>query len=489
MNCAQVKERLVDFLYEEMPPEALASFSAHVQGCPTCKAEVASYQQTLGSARAALGGPLSEEPPARAHLAIVEAAKAAVKQTSAAKSKVPAPQDELGFFARLLRTPWFLPAFGAASVATVVFLVRVLKNPEVLPGQRPHTIEERAVAAPEPVAPPEPVPTAQPAAASAPAVKAKADNNLAEGKPFASTSGARKRRAEEISARVEAPAPIMKKKLLVDHPLDGLTLGGGRAGGAAPSRFAEPPPPRQEHAKSGKYIDDLVCSFEKGSGAKPIRERAANLDDLNASPSRDEELRADRKAPTGSASAKKAAPPEPSAEMAKPATRLPSGYAGQPAAAASPAYAPAPAAMPASPRPARADRAAPAASAPASVFTPPAAKHERMKQTEESKEATVVVDSEADDDIMAKDKAAKGGGKASPSLEETVRKAERLYASQDWNAAADAYRDLLRRFPSHKDAPKWRDRINDSVVAEEQRQAKIKAKAKKSSDVLDGLKL
>jgi hypothetical protein len=59
-------------------------------------------------------------------------------------------------------------------------------------------------------------------------------------------------------------------------------------------------------------------------------------------------------------------------------------------------------------------------------------------------------------------------------LDDSVRKAERLFASHDWNAAADAYRELLRRFPGHKDVPKWRDRMNESLIAEAQRQAKAK---------------
>ena len=93
----------------------------------------------------------------------------------------------------------------------------------------------------------------------------------------------------------------------------------------------------------------------------------------------------------------------------------------------------------------------------------------------------------------AKDEKAPKRDKAEPSLDESVRKAERLFASQDWNAAAAAYRDLLRRFPSHKDAPKWRERLNASVLAEQERHKppllKAKAAAKAvSSDPLDGLK-
>ena len=33
MNCAQIKEQLVDYLYEELPPKARESFTEHLQGC------------------------------------------------------------------------------------------------------------------------------------------------------------------------------------------------------------------------------------------------------------------------------------------------------------------------------------------------------------------------------------------------------------------------------------------------------------------------
>jgi hypothetical protein len=60
------------------------------------------------------------------------------------------------------------------------------------------------------------------------------------------------------------------------------------------------------------------------------------------------------------------------------------------------------------------------------------------------------------------------GAKGGPSFDEEVRKADRLFANRDWNAAAAAYRELLRRFPSHKDASRWRARMNQSLVAAEE---------------------
>lgn len=72
------------------------------------------------------------------------------------------------------------------------------------------------------------------------------------------------------------------------------------------------------------------------------------------------------------------------------------------------------------------------------------------------------------------------GGRSGPSLEESVRRADCLYASQDWPTAAAAYRDLLGRFPSHKDAAKWRERMSQSLLAEEQARKSESGKAAKA---------
>jgi hypothetical protein len=443
MNCAQVKEQLIDFLYGELPAEARSAFTEHLQDCPACKAEVEGFQHTLGSARAALGGPLLEEAPARVHLAVIAAAQAAAqRQATPAKLKPPSPRDELGFFARLWSAPWFLPAFGAASIAAVVFLVRVLKNPEVLPGQRPHSIDERSLSAPVPISPPEPTMAEKPAAE----VEANADNSFDEARAMDTVGRAHKR------------------------------LAGKR-------QFAEPPPPRPT-TKASKDIDDLMGGFKEREsvhaqplsapvGGKPDRARGeADLFNSNAE--------------KGAGPAKKLLQNEPAADMARPTTRSPARSAGVPSGsvAPAPAYAPPPVAAPSAPG-MRDYPAESVASAPALVMPPAVKRKASIRSNEEAKGSVVVTDDELDRET---DKA-KYGDKPSSSLDESLRKAERLYASQNWNAAAAAYRDLLNRYPSHKDAAKWRVRMNESLVAEEQRQAKLKKAKAKTTDVLDGLKL
>jgi anti-sigma factor RsiW len=475
MNCAQVKEQLIDYLYGELPPTAQKSFTEHLDGCPACKAEVASYQRTLDSARVALGGPLLEEPPARVHLAVMKAAKAATKQATPAKAKATSPRDELGFFARLWRTPWFLPAFGAASIATVVFLVRVLKNPEVLPGQRPHSIEERSLVAPEQAPPPEPTMAAAPAAA----VEANADNNPDEAKGIVSAGRAHKRGGGKGGmARTQASGlgggdkPTASEE---SRGVGGLRLDKGQASAGAPRRFAEPPPPRPAAGKkSSGDIDELLGGFKDTEStqrrAQPLVAPAANKAER---PSSDED-RFEAPADRAASPAKKAPQNQPAAEVAKPAARAATLSTGAPAAA------PAPKVM-------RDYPAESAASAPA-PSAPPALRHKEMKRAEEAVEGSAKADYDDLAQDSTKDKKAKSGYKPGPSLDESVRKAERLFASQDWNAASSAYRDLLNRFPSHKDAPRWRDRMNESSTAN-QRALEAKRKKVQTDDPLSGSKM
>jgi hypothetical protein len=281
----------------------------------------------------------------------------------------------------------------------VVFLVRVLKNPEVLPGQHPHSIEERALSLPESVSPLEKAPAAQPAAAHATASQAKSD--LVEAKASGSAGSTNKHGAKAGLARAKTQeptglAPIIKSKKLDNDPLDGLKIDNVPSSGGG---FDEP---------SGRI----------------------------ATP------------------AKNAPLPKPAAEMAKPVAEPMQVY------------------------PDEEDMRAPAPSAPPPTF----AKKKMMKQGE----ATAEKSSEQERDFAGTD--TKAAGNASPSLDENVRKAERLYASQDWNGAAAVYRDLLRQFPSHKDAPKWRDRMNESNVAY-QRTLEAKRKKSASDDPLSGSKM
>jgi hypothetical protein len=464
MNCTKIKEQLVDFIYDEMTPQDRAAFSDHLRECGTCSSEISSYQKTLSHARAALGAPLAQEPPSRVHLTVVEAAKAVAPRPVAAKAKAAKNKarndDEPGFFARLLRTPWLLPAFGAAGVATVFFLVRVLKNPEVLPGQRPQSLEERAVIYPEPSKTPTEMPGEEvskwdEAKVQAPQDKRKQDEfkkkELSEGKlasHLASTG------AKKASPKV---------------PLSSATNGAGTGG---PRRFAEPPPPRTE--PRGKSFDDLLSSSGKADRdiGKPPVPITVEKDKKKTKESRGEDLLLGEPFDNAGPPAKQAAAPSmPRTPAAQSTTR---SYA-QPPPPPAPAYAPAApsAAKPSPPR--EVQKAKPSnysyGEAVEAVPASPPKPARSVKMEQESMADVDMASAEAADyDVARKDRVVKPASKMGPSLDESTRKADKLFADQSWNAAAEAYRDILRHFPTHKDAPKWRARMNEALIAEQRRQ-------------------
>jgi|GEM_PF-2099463 len=483
MNCAQVKEQLIDFLYDEMSPQARAAFTEHLRGCPGCSTEVAINQKALGHARNALHGPLAQEPPARIHAAVLEAAKVAAQ---AAPEPQTGRQEGRGFLARLWRTPWLMPAFGAATVATAVFLVRVLKNPEVVPGQQQRSMDERAVATPAPVvAPPE---TESAAATVAGAERGNRKEDLpALGRTATPISRERRAARTRSTAKGEAADLGMahkRKEVDFDAPSGGLH-GATTKGGGAPSRFAEPPPPRHAARVSGD-VDDLLKSADEELKAAPAQDRAAPKPAAKKAPSAQaKETRswdslggvAESSARVNRATSQQISdrgkyavpPPAPApASAPAPSPSVTASAATEPARPSVPSYAPASAvAQPAPSRSAKVRQAEPATISPA-------------ESTPETRF----------DDVMTK--AEKSKDKAGPSLEESIRKADRLFAKQDWVAAAAAYRDLINRFPGHKDAGKWRERMGQSLVAEQESRnpkpanAAKAAKAKAASEVLEG---
>jgi hypothetical protein len=473
MDCNSVKERLVDFLYEELPAESRTAFEEHLRSCTACKAEVASYRSTLGSARSALSGRLAQEPPVRVRDAVMEAAKAAAQVRTGPRA-ASLREPKMGFFAKLWRTPWLMPAFGAASVATVVFLVRVLKNPEVIPGQRAGSIGEQAepaTAQPKAPPPPEQHPIANRELDTE--GRAKAESPHDEQQPAGRFRGPRSKSVRDLARSKEEDRKGPAEHILGGRHLDQDEFASGadkapaearapkkmdrRFEGpreekaaqerlAAPSRFAEPPPPR--------------AAESMGDGASV--ERSARSKDLSAPAGSATVLGApviSNKA--SSAAAKRAEVPAP--EPAKTASRGPSMAASAlPAAAAPPPMvAPTPPPRPTPQKQAAAAREEEASYAPAAAMEEVAAEHK------------------------------KGKAQSGPSLDETVRRADRLFADRRWNEAAEAYRELLRRYPAHSDAGKWRSRMDSAAIAarETDEVAKKSARAKAAdSDTLQRAK-
>jgi len=464
MKCSDVSTLLVDFLYEEMPAGERREFLAHVDGCASCSAEVKAMASTLGHARAALRGPLTEEAPAGVHARILQAAQAAAAdKVPAAASAKPRPQPE-GFFSRLWKTPWLVPALGAASVATVVLLVRVMKNPQVFPEQRP--------AATELLAPP---PAEKTAAALQPRQQPEAEPALP------STS-----------------APVLTKKHAAESD-DSYHAEANRA--AAKPRAAAPAPSNVAPAgrRLARSFEDFLDGADEGRARAPVGEAKTGKGGLG--------YLAPRKAPTALSAKQEQAPATPvekeevsRSHAARDLAGEKSGSFGAGAASsgrwaepppprpaeAPPAYAPAPAA--AAPSPARRPERVPVLEDQLEGAPQEPERWSNQAKTQAPARAPApgpAAQAEAEAEAPA-DKKKVSENKDFVSFAERVRKAEKLFAEKKWAEAAAAFRALIAQAPANPAAKTWRERV---AAAEAAQNPGLPAKAKKatSGDVLDGL--
>ena len=471
MKCSEVSSLLVDFLYGEMPAEQRREFLAHVDDCASCSAEVKAMSSTLGHARAALRGPLAEEPPPGVRARVLAAAQAAAtaRATEVAKPRVARPPEPEGFFARLWKTPWLVPALGAAGVATAVFLIKVIKNPQVLPEQKPAVTEALAPPAAEPqrLQQSQPQPETQPELLAAPAATPPGLAMKPTTRTERDSQSESKRAATAGKLRAAPPArdDLMKsRRQISDDPLSGIAWearprtqvgeataakGGGRA--SAPSRGAADAIARRELApamgadKDEARLDEPLRPLPQARKA-PVAEGAGSSDRWAQPPlpRAAEAPAAAAPAPVAAAAPVAAKPAQ--AEKAEAAAdledRVGSRIAEEPPRSAPPAKVQVPV------------RAAPGG--PAGQAGAPA-----DKKKADEKRGTV-------------------------SFEERVRKAEKLFAEKKWGEAAEAFRALLAQAPSNPAAKTWRERVAAAESAQEQGRT-VKAKTKISNDALDGL--
>ena len=127
ISCQSVSARMMDLLYGELSGDERATIEAHLAGCPSCRAELAAFQGTRTSARRALD---ADEPPARAHQAILRAAAAAVaaKQPRPIEARSATPHPS---FWERWRARWTLPTFATlGAVAVVVLASKVFLEPD-----------------------------------------------------------------------------------------------------------------------------------------------------------------------------------------------------------------------------------------------------------------------------------------------------------------------------------------------------------------------
>jgi hypothetical protein len=189
----QFRDRLIDYLYGELEGDELEAFETRLLESESCRRELSALQETLGIARAALSGPLLEEPPARVRAALLAAAGAGIATTereqdaatalrSPPASSAPTPLAQVHTLparpgqepsARklraALRTPWLLPTLGIAAAVAIVVLGKG-GDPDALNERLAEQHQERArspAAAPAPRESASEVPTESEESASA----------------------------------------------------------------------------------------------------------------------------------------------------------------------------------------------------------------------------------------------------------------------------------------------------------------------------------
>ncbi|HEY4187748.1 MAG TPA: zf-HC2 domain-containing protein [Polyangia bacterium] len=457
-----IRERLIDFLYGELDGEARAAFTAHVDGCELCRAEVTGAEQARALGRAVARAPLSDEVPSRVRVAVLAAARAAGQEkamaatpglTIAARAAA-APQQS--WFDRLRRR-WTFPTFATVAAMAAFLLVRATifreaKRP--LGEQGPGELARKEPQLPAPAA----APTVAVPEAQAPAAF--------EGRGEDAVVGVK---AARPRLRVSAPhksggAPTGRGAgVTVDRddafaqepPLGGLgALGSSDGGGATPRRddvgkrlerrraapASQPAPTKPtsafaaEGASPSYASDKRIQNVEKDEAPSPVSHAAAEPKGGGA----EGELKKEVAAPV--VQREFAAPPPPPAPSAAP----PRAASEDSASGA--------------PSPARSRGAADhldALAAPALAKSAPAPAPEQTSAVKKSK-ARQSEGANADADV--------GPADGDPASVLVVR-AEGLMTAHRWAAAVTAYRDLLRRFPKHPAAPTWRNRLAAAQAA------------------------
>jgi hypothetical protein len=420
INCQDVSARMMELLYGELSGDERAAIEAHLAGCASCRAELAGFQSTRAAARRALD---ADEPPSRAHQAILRAAAGAAKQ--------PRPS-----FWERWRVRWTLPTFATiGAVAVVVLASKVFLEPDktVELGRqalRPAPAETRA--APPGVAEPQATAKAEaqePARPAAPAKRERKDEERPRLQPPA---------ADKAPARsIAAPATQRHRAASAD----GLDALGGTMKGSGSAGFA-----RHDVAKASEGLfgdDDISTPRPEVAAPKPGRREFAPPPPPRAEPARPA-------APAASQMRERDTEAEALEESAPPPRGGGDQLAARAGAAPPATHAEAKAKFKKTEMPIAAGRdesdRGPAVSASAPAPAPPA------PSANAEKEGKADAKSET-------------GAAAKPVAESPVGRADRLFAQGQWAAAARAYRDLLRGDPHNANAARWRQRLAASEQA------------------------
>jgi len=113
MDCKHIDELLVEYLYQELDPSQVEQFEAHLQSCPRCAGELASYERT----RAIVQEMPEVEPPSRVDERLLAEASRAVNARPAAEGREPSFWQRISEGLRLLVMH---PAMTAAVTLVLV---------------------------------------------------------------------------------------------------------------------------------------------------------------------------------------------------------------------------------------------------------------------------------------------------------------------------------------------------------------------------------
>ncbi|HEY5447233.1 MAG TPA: zf-HC2 domain-containing protein [Polyangia bacterium] len=503
-NCENVSAQMMELLYGELPADARANVDAHVAGCARCRAELDGFQKTRAVARQVL----DEAPPARARLAILNAAAAhlAAQAQPAAAAAAPAAaaptparkpvvEEKFSFWDRL-RARWAFPTFATVG-AVAVFLVanKMFLDPEKSLEHRPAATQEERAA--PPATPPVPSPAAEPAPWEGKPPEA-ADNEAKMGhrmpphgarvaaKPAGRADddreggerGAKKAKKEEgpfaePPPAKPAPAPAAaEEKAYRDQHLAKQK--------AADRTFAPPPPPKAAASVSANKAADKIADDPFAAEAPvdaPPALRGPAPSRRTKAPSQaqgelDSLMTGEGERPRGGGGN---ALGSVGGVGSVGTTSKGDGYGSGAGAAPRTATAPRPTAGDAS-RAAQAPAAAPVqATAPPPPPPAPVATKSRAKRSAELEADEGYVAAEPGKAQQSKDEKKAGGKNA--ETETLLQRADRLFADGRWAEAAAIYRELLRRDPRNEDAERWRRRLVAAENAEvEQRNANVAAK-------------
>jgi putative zinc finger protein len=231
LECRHVDERLLDFVYDELPPEDRAEVAAHVEACGRCAAEVRSMTGT----RAALRALPDEEPSAAATTRILH--EAARPRTVMAKLRA------------LLATFALHPGWSLGAATAVVLVVSLVLFREAERAQPPAMQPARNVVQHEELrgapAPPAPEGLRQLLPTPAPAPSPPAPAARPEAASAARAAGSKSRKRSQPFVGMEKERDQAK-----DILLEAASSTGRGAGAAAPPEPTAAVAPRAAEAKS-----------------------------------------------------------------------------------------------------------------------------------------------------------------------------------------------------------------------------------------------